>query len=68
TGVDELSTSAYTAVNATFTYQLPVTYRLEAFAKANNLLNEEIREHSSFLKDIAPLGGRSLLIGLRGEF
>ena len=68
TGVDELSTSAYTAVNATFTYQLPVAYHLEAFAKANNLLNEEIREHSSFLKDIAPLGGRSLLIGLRGEF
>ena len=64
----ELSTSAYTAVNATLTYALPTSFHLEAFAKGNNLLNEEIREHSSFLKDIAPLGGRSLLVGLRGEF
>lgn len=68
TGPEELSTSAYTSVNTTFTYQLPSKFHLEAFAKVNNLLDEEIREHSSFLKDIAPMGARSLLIGLRGEF
>jgi len=50
------------------TYKLPTQYNLEAFARANNLLDEEIREHASFLKDIAPMGGRSLMIGLRGEF
>ncbi|MDI1307882.1 MAG: TonB-dependent receptor [Methylotenera sp.] len=67
-GPEELSTSAYTSVNTSFTYQLPSKFHLEAFAKINNLLDEEIREHSSFLKDIAPMGRRSLLIGLRGEF
>ena len=50
------------------TYLLPTRLRLEAFAKANNLLDEEIHDHASFLKDFAPQGGRSLLIGLRGEF
>ena len=50
------------------TYKLPTQYNLEAFKRANNLLDEEIREHASFLKDIAPMGGRSLMIGLRGEF
>ncbi|CAG0986775.1 putative TonB-dependent receptor [Methylophilaceae bacterium] len=64
----ELPTDSYTSVNAMVTYLLPTTLRLEAFAKANNLLDEEIRDHSSLLKDIAPQGGRSLLIGLRGEF
>ncbi len=64
----ELATDGYTNVNATVTYLIPSAFHLEAFAKANNLLDEEIREHASFLKDIAPLGGRSLLVGLRGEF
>lgn len=64
----ELPTDGYTSVNATLTYLLPTTRHLEAFARADNLLNEEIRDHASFLKDIAPQGGRSLLIGLRGEF
>lgn len=66
----ELPTSGYTSVNAMVTYLLPTSsrFRMEAFARANNLLNEEIREHSSFVKDLAPLGGRSLLVGLRGEF
>ena len=64
----ELPTDGYTSVNAMVTYLLPTGLRLEAFAKANNLLDEEIRDHASFLKDLAPQGGRSLLIGLRGEF
>jgi iron complex outermembrane receptor protein len=41
---------------------------VELFAKANNLLNQEIREHTSFLKDIAPAGERSILVGLRADF
>jgi iron complex outermembrane receptor protein len=50
------------------TYKLPTQYNLEAFTKANNLLDEEIREHASFLKDIAPMGRRSIMFGLRGDF
>ncbi len=73
TADNELATDGYTLVNATFTYKFKTAFDLkgvglEAFAKARNLLDEEIREHGSYLKDIAPLGGRSLLFGLRGEF
>ncbi|MEZ0232588.1 MAG: TonB-dependent receptor [Methylophilaceae bacterium] len=68
TADNELATDGYTLVNATLTYRLPTAFHLEAFAKAKNLLDQEIREHSSFLKDISPMGGRSLLVGLRGEF
>jgi iron complex outermembrane receptor protein len=68
--LNELETDGYTQVNALIAYRLPSTptLHLEAFAKASNLLNQEIRQHSGFLKDIAPLGERSLLLGLRGEF
>ena len=64
----ELMTDAYTNVSMMATYKLPTQYNLEAFTRANNLLDEEIREHASFLKDIAPMGGRSIMFGLRGEF
>jgi iron complex outermembrane receptor protein len=67
-GNKELITDAFTNVSMMATYKLPTQYNLEAFTRANNLLDEEIREHASFLKDIAPMGGRSLMIGLRGEF
>ena len=67
-GGKELVTDSYTNVSMMATYKLPTQYNLEAFTRANNLLDEEIREHTSFLKDIAPMGGRSLMIGLRGEF
>ncbi|QDC96227.1 TonB-dependent receptor [Candidatus Methylopumilus universalis] len=67
-GNKELITDAYTNVSMMATYKLPTQLNLEAFTRANNLLNEEIREHASFLKDIAPMGGRSIMFGLRGEF
>ncbi len=64
----ELMTDAYTNVSMMATYKLPTQLNLEAFTRANNLLDQEIREHTSFLKDIAPMGGRSIMFGLRGEF
>ncbi|CAM8327844.1 TonB-dependent receptor [Candidatus Methylopumilus universalis] len=67
-GGRELITDAYTNVSMMATYKLPTQLNLEAFTRANNLLDEEIREHASFLKDIAPMGGRSIMFGLRGEF
>ncbi|CAM8353131.1 TonB-dependent receptor, plug domain containing protein [Candidatus Methylopumilus planktonicus] len=67
-GGKELMTDAYTNVSMMATYKLPTQLNLEAFTRANNLLDEEIREHTSFLKDIAPIGGRSIMFGLRGEF
>lgn len=65
---NELKTNAYTNVSALVAYKLPVKYHVELFAKANNLLNEEIREHASFLKDIAPAGARAVLVGARADF
>lgn len=67
-GGKELMTEAYTNVSMMATYKLPTQLNLEAFTRANNLLDEEIREHASFLKDIAPMGGRSIMFGLRGDF
>lgn len=66
--MNELPTDSYTLINATLSYRLKTAFNLEAFAKARNLLDEDIRDHSSFLKEIAPMGGRSILIGIRGEF
>jgi iron complex outermembrane receptor protein len=68
TADNELVTDAYTDVSALVAYKLPVKLNIELFAKANNLLNQEIREHASFLKDISTAGERSLLIGARADF
>jgi iron complex outermembrane recepter protein len=63
-----LPTDGYTDVSALVAYKLPTKVNLEIFAKANNLLNQEIREHASILKDISPAGERSILIGARADF
>jgi iron complex outermembrane receptor protein len=68
TSENELITDSYTNLSAIVTYKLPTKLGLEVYAKANNLLDQEIREHTSFLKDIAPQAGRSLLLGLRADF
>ena len=49
------------------------TFRLQdntvtLFARATNLLDEEIRRHTSFVKEQAPLPGRSGIFGLRVGF
>lgn len=68
TAANELDTNGYTNVTAMLAYKLPTKLNVELFAKANNLLNDEIREHASFLKDISPAGERSLLLGARADF
>ena len=69
TAENELETDSYTNVTAMVAYKLPTKFNVELFAKANNLLNQEIREHASFLKDIAPAAGeRAVLVGLRADF
>ena len=47
----------------------PFTDRnVTVFAEARNLTDQEAREHVSFLKDIAPLPGRNLRVGLAYRF
>ena len=70
TADEELSTKAYHMLNLTLEYNLPYAEEknLSIYLKGLNLTNEEARVHSSFIKDIAPLAGQSLLLGLRGYF
>lgn len=66
---NELPTDGYTTVNAALSYRIRMQgVNLETFLRGVNLLNEEARNHVSFIKDIAPLGRRSLQLGIRGRF
>lgn len=66
---DETTTKGYTMVDANFNYYVEgVGNDLVLFVKGQNLLNEDARVHSSFLKNNAPLPGRNFGIGIRGSF
>jgi iron complex outermembrane receptor protein len=41
---------------------------VELYVKAQNLLDEEVRPHVSYLKDLAPAPGRNGVIGLRFSY
>ncbi|MBT8061122.1 MAG: TonB-dependent receptor, partial [Gammaproteobacteria bacterium] len=64
---NELPTEGYTLLNLSLSYRFddPDLY---VFVRGSNLLDEEIRQHTSPLKDLIPLPGRSLHVGLRYEF
>ena len=66
---DETTTGGYTLVDASVSYDLPVTNQdIAVFLKGSNLTDTEARVHTSFLKDIAPRPGRSISVGVRGNF
>ncbi|MEN3351921.1 MAG: iron complex outerrane recepter protein [Betaproteobacteria bacterium] len=66
---NELPTDAYTLVNASFIYRVTAAQTVwDAFLRLTNLFDQEAREHTSPLKDIAPLPGRGVMVGLRGSF
>lgn len=67
---EELPTDSYLRMDAFFDYHIPVTEdgELLLFARVDNLLNEDIRDHSAFIKHYAPAPGRSLELGLRYRF
>jgi len=61
----ETETDGYLLLNAGQSYNLSVPGgTLKIFLKANNLLDEDARRHTSFIKDRAPLPGRSFEAGL----
>ncbi|RYY01278.1 MAG: TonB-dependent receptor [Gammaproteobacteria bacterium] len=65
----EDETNSYNRIDARidYTFQNAGTdYTL--FLKATNLTNEEIRNASSYLRDIAPEAGRSVQVGVRVKF
>lgn len=67
TASNELPTDSYTLINAevSWTFAEP---ELLVFLRGTNLSDEEARRHTSPLKDIVPLPGRSVTLGLRLDF
>ncbi|MEM1223773.1 MAG: TonB-dependent receptor [Verrucomicrobiota bacterium] len=66
----ETETDGYTELKAdlSYTFDLGNGIDLSLFVRADNLLDEEIRHHTSFIKDEAPLPGRNFTLGGRLEF
>lgn len=69
-GFNENTTSGFHLLTATADYQLKMSdaMQLSLFAKASNLLNEDMRSSVSFLRNYAPEPGRSFVLGARVTF
>lgn len=62
----ELPTDGYRMINASLVFR--PTDGFKVFVEGRNLNDTEAREHASFLKDLAPLPGRSLRMGVGYAF
>ncbi|PCI73545.1 MAG: hypothetical protein COB38_00325 [Gammaproteobacteria bacterium] len=68
-GENELATPAFDLVNLEFAYRISNrSSDWYLFLKGKNLLNEEIRDHGSFIKDLAPRTKRNWALGFRYNF
>ena len=68
-GDNEEATEGYSRVDANFSYRIATDngdYTL--FVRGNNLLNETIRDATSFLREVAPQAGRGFTMGVRVTF
>ncbi|MCH8348555.1 MAG: TonB-dependent receptor, partial [Proteobacteria bacterium] len=66
---NETPTNGYTSLNTSlsirpFGHKKDITIRIQG----RNLTNDEIRYHTSFLKDVLPAPGRSIRVSIRGGF
>lgn len=63
----ERPTAGYDLLDADVSYRLGGGLRAawEVYLQARNLLDEDIRHHTSFLKEQAPQMGRNFILGLR---
>lgn len=65
----ELPTEGYTLVNAYLTLRpFPAARGVSLRLAGTNLTDAEVRLHTSFLKDVAPLPGRNFKFSVRTEF
>ena len=65
----ELATPGYTMISVYADYHLSVgNSDLKLFVRGDNLRDEEIRNHTSFLKNYAPEAGRGVTLGVRFDF
>jgi iron complex outermembrane receptor protein len=66
---NEFPTNAYTSVELDLAYRVATkSTDWYLFLKGKNLLDEEIRDHASFIKDLAPRAGRHWVAGVRFNF
>ena len=66
---NEQPTDGYTMLGTDASWSLALgSRRLLAYLRADNLLDEDARRHTSPLKERAPLPGRSIGAGIRLEF
>lgn len=69
TAPGETPTNDYTLVNASVSRLVPGPWlSWEVFLRGRNLTNVEAREHTSFLKEFAPLPARGIMAGIRASF
>ena len=67
---NQLPSDSYVLWGADIRYRIQATDSVTAdlFAVGTNLADEEARPHTSFLKDRAPMPGRSIRLGVRTSF
>ncbi len=69
TAAFETSTNSYVIVDANINYHFALGQQdLALYLKGKNLTDEYAQVHTSFLKDLTPLAGRSIAVGIRGSF
>lgn len=62
-------TDSYTLLSADAAYRLSLAgSEATVFVRGRNLLDEEARRATSFLKDVYPLPGRSFFLGFNVRF
>ena len=65
----ETSTDSYVMVDVNVNYHFTLgQHDLAVYLKGKNLTDEYAQVHTSFLKDLTPLAGRSIAVGIRGSF
>ena len=66
----ELGTDGYTLVSVYADYHFDIGGEsdLKLFARGDNLLDEQVRNHASFLKNFSPEFGRGVTVGVRYEY
>lgn len=68
-GYNEEQTEGYTRVEAQLNYRIDLNdAELLLFLRGDNLLDKDIRNASSFLREVAPEAGRSVSMGARYRF
>jgi iron complex outermembrane receptor protein len=66
---NETTTDGYSMVNLYLSKDINYQGRTyELFVRGTNLLSEKVRNHVSYLKDVAPLPGASAMAGIRVRF